>query len=111
MNFVARYLYYIFFIRYEGRLDFWCWSRRDYNEIDLRQLPITLNFREEEFLPFTTSFFYNQTSRSIKCNSSEEWADNWVDVSSNFYDPENIPCPTNVGTVGYFDWDRFPQKM
>ena len=103
--------YVLFFIRYEGRLDFWCWSRRDYNEIDLRKLPITLNFREEEFMPFTTSFFYNQTSKCVKCNSPEKWAENWIDVSDPWNSPDNVPCPTNTTPIATFDWNTYSKKL
>ena len=84
----------------------------DYSEQDIKQVPITLNFREEVFTPFTTSFFYNQTSRSIKCNSPEEWGENWIDVSNQWYPPDNIPCSTNVTpVVAAFDWHPYSNKL
>ena len=101
----------VFFIRHEDHFDFWCWSRKEYNETDLRQLPITLNFREEIFTPFSTSFFYNQTSQSIKCNSPEEWARNWIDASDLFHPPKKVPCSTNVVPVVTFTWDPFSKKL
>ena len=109
MNLVANVLI-LFFIRYEI-FDFWCWSRRDYIETDLRQVSITLNFREEVFTSFNTSFFYNQTSKSIKCNSQDEWAESWIDVSDTWHPPSNIPCSTNVSAVAVFDWFSFQQKL
>ena len=82
----------------------------DYNQTDLKQLPITPNIRKELFTPFSTSFFYNQTSRSIKCNSSEEWAEKWIDVSDLWKDI-NVPCSTNDSLVAYFEWDGYEQKQ
>ena len=108
MNLVANVLI-LFFIRYEI-FDFWCWSRRDYIETDLRQVSITLNFREEVFTSFNTSFFYNQTSKSIKCNSQDEWAENWIDVSHQWSYPR-VPCSTNVAPVATFDWEPYSKRM
>ena len=90
---------------------FWCWSRRDYNEKDLRQLPITLDIREEIFTSFNASFLYNQSNKSIKCNSHEEWAENWIDVSDPIHPPTSVPCFTNISAVGYFEWDPYPNKL
>ena len=90
---------------------FWCWSRKDYNETDLRQLPITMNFREEIFGPFSTSFFYNQTSKSVQCNSSEEWAKNWTYVGGQWPDAHNVPCSTNIYPIASFDWDPMSRKL
>ena len=102
----------ILFIRYENGSYFWCWSRKDIDETDLKQMPIILNFREEGFMPFSTSFFYNQTTKSIKCNSHEDWAENWIDVSDLFHPPEFIRCPTNVfDTIVYFSWEPWNYKM
>ena len=83
----------------------------DYNETELRQLPITLNFREVVFTSFSTSFLYNQTSKSIKCNSTEEWAKNWIDVS-NMWEPHNsVVCSTNVSSIAYFQWDPYGNNL
>ena len=72
-----------------------------------------MNFREVEVFPsFSASFFYkqNQTSKSIKCNSSEEWAENWIDVSHQWSYPR-VPCSTNVAPVATFDWEPYSKRM
>ena len=79
--------------------------------MDLKQLPITLDIREEGFKSFNTSFFYNQRNRSIKCNSHEEWADNWIDVSDQFHPPIDFPCSSNISAVPYFEWDPYPYRL
>ena len=61
-------------------------------------------------MPFATSFFYNPTRKSIKCNSTEEWADSWIDVSSQWGNI-NLPCSTNDAPVATFYWDRFQMKL
>ena len=70
-----------------------------------------MNFREEVFTSFTTSISYNQTSKSIKCNSHEEWAENWIDVSDPFHSPVQVACSTNENAVAYFTWDPYPNKL
>ena len=109
-QFINWLIYELSFLRYVDSFNFWCWSRRDYNETDLRQLPITMNFREEVFTSFTTSISYNQTSKSIKCNSHEEWAENWIDVS-NQWNNVNIPCYTNVSPIATLTWIPFSKTM
>ena len=91
--------------------NFWCWGRKDYSEKNLRQLPIILNFREEVFTSFSTSFLYNKTSRRIQCNSSEEWAKNWFDVSDQSNPPNDVPCSTTVSPVAAFDWNPYSEKL
>ena len=48
----------------------------------------------EEFTSFSTSFFFNSTNRSIKCNSLEEWAENWINVGDQWNSPK-VPCSIN----------------
>jgi hypothetical protein len=64
-------------------------------------------------MPFTTSFFYkqNETSKSIKCNGTEKWAENWIDVTNLWQEVTDVPCSTNDALVAYFDWDGFSQKL
>ena len=83
----------------------------DYDETDLRKLPITLNLREEVFGPFSTSFFYNQKNKSLKCNSPEEWATNWTVVSDQWHTAHNVPCSTNISPIASFDWDPMSRKL
>ena len=93
----------LFFIRYKEGFQYWCWSRGDYNETDLRQQPINLNLRVEKFTSFSTSFFYNPRNRSIKCNSPEEWAENWIHVGDQWNSPK-VPCSINAALVATFEW-------
>ena len=62
-------------------------------------------------MPFTTSFIYNKTSKSVKCDSSEEWAKNWTDVSGQYTNVDNVPCSTNIFPIAAFDWDPMSRKL
>ena len=70
-----------------------------------------MDSREEVFTSLDTSFFYNQTSKSIKCNSHEQWGQNWIDVSDPFHSPDHVPCSTNENAVAYFSWDSYPNRL
>ena len=77
------------------RLMYWCWSRHDNNEDDLRNLAISADGYDYDNSevngiinrPFTARFYLNETH--ITCQENEEWSipiDSW-----------NVYCSTSTG--------------
>ena len=80
-----------------GTLLYWCWSRHDNSDDELKSLTISAGYNyDSEFnaminRPFTTNFHINETH--ITCADYEEW---WItNPGETFHD--NIHCPTSTG--------------
>ena len=76
---------------------FWCWSRRDVKEADVKKYPITTSFVEDLELqdlifnhPFTISYRFNGSH--FQCNVDELWNDSWFNDSA----ASTSPCITNT---------------
>ena len=76
---------------------FWCWSRKDVKEADVKELSIITSFVEDYELkdlifnqPFSISYRFNGSH--FQCNVDELWNDLWFD--RNF--SSNSPCITNT---------------
>ena len=81
----------------DGRLSYWCWSRLDNNDDELKKFPISSGYNyDSEFneminRPFTANFYINETH--ITCTDYEEW---WItNPGEAFHD--NVHCPTSTG--------------
>ena len=90
------------------RPSFWCWSRKDYDENYLKKLNISIAYKEETFNSFSTTFTYNGSH--VKCDSEEEWAQTWFDLSNYLIPVPPIPCVTNTSSipVASFQWGGYP---
>ena len=76
---------------------FWCWSRMDYNETYLKTLNISRAYTENKFNSFSTIFLFNGSH--VNCNSGEEWAETWFDITNQFQYGPLVPCVTNSSSV------------
>ena len=79
------------------RLMYWCWSRHDNSDDNLKNLPISAghNYNNSYFndiinRPFTASFFVNETH--IFCLENEKW---WSQIL--FFGPTNVYCSISTG--------------
>ena len=81
-----------------------CWSRGDYSETFLKEnISISSAFRTEEYnASFFTNFDYNGTH--VKCQTDEDWADKWFDVSNQYVPVFPIACITSDAPVADFRW-------
>jgi hypothetical protein len=78
------------------RLMYWCWSRHDNNEDDLKKFAISANGYDYDNAevngiinrPFTARLYFNETH--ITCQENEEW-------SIPIFDALNVYCPTSTG--------------
>ena len=76
-------------------LTYWCWSRHDNNEDDLKNLAISADgygYDNSEVngiinRPFTARFYSNETH--ITCQENEEWS---IPIGK-----PNVYCPTSAG--------------
>ena len=84
--------------------DYFCWSRKDWLEKDLEQVPIFTGSREKVFNhSFSGSFEFNGTH--LRCKSDEKWAQTWFENSlRNTPFPFSINCNTSTGLVAVFGW-------
>ena len=76
---------------------FWCWSRGDVKEADIKKYPITTSFVEDLELqelifnhPFTISYRFNGSH--FQCNVDELWNDSWFNNTAD----STSPCITNT---------------
>ena len=78
------------------RLMYWCWSRHDNNEDDLKNLAISADeygYDNSEVngiinRPFTARFYSNETH--ITCQENEEWS---IPIGIGINNPNNVYCP------------------
>ena len=69
----------------------------DYEETYLKTLNISRAYTENKFNSFSTSFLFNDSH--VKCNSDEEWAETWFDITNQFQYGPLVPCVTNSSSV------------
>ena len=78
---------------------YWCLSRRDYSQTDLKNIPISTSYIGGRMIEeFSTYFETNGTH--VKCYSNEEWAQQWFELG--FY--WGAPCNTNITFVATIGW-------
>lgn len=76
---------------------YYCWSRHDNNDDDLKNVPISAagsvynNAEVNDIIntPFTASFYINETH--VTCHDNEEWSETIVDGFARVY------CQTSTG--------------
>ena len=94
------------------RLMYWCWSRHDNNEDDLKNLAISADeygYDNSEVngiinRPFTARFYSNETH--ITCQENEEWSiPIWTPNDYNVY------CPTSTGYPALFFCDPAAMEL
>ena len=83
-------------------VQYWCWSRRDFNETRNRNNPIyapDFSIKDDQVLQsFSTSFEFNETHARCHYKQDEEWEQTWFDPA---YD---VPCSTSTLPVAIFQW-------
>ena len=88
--------------------EFWCWSRKDYDENFLQNISISTVFRDEKisFESISTSFISNRTH--VKCDSNVSWFQEWVYIGNPFMNNAELPCVTNSTyiPVATFTWEQ-----
>ena len=97
----------------DTRTMYWCWSRQDNSDDDLRHLTISSDINDNsEFNdvinePFTANFYINETH--IICLENEEW---WsaIDGSADWM-ITNVYCPTSTGISVAFFYYTMQQQM
>ena len=85
-------------------MQYYCWSRKDIDENDLKNVTIaTANVYDHELAaminkPFSTQFKFNGSH--FKCDSEESWANRSFYASTWFF----MPCATNSIPAAVFYW-------
>ena len=86
---------------------YWCWSRQDINDGDLKNLTISAvsydNSEINDILnrPFSATFSVNETH--IICHDNEDW---WTAISDNPYG-DSVYCPISTGIpVATFSYNK-----
>ena len=91
---------------------YWCWSRHDNNDNDLKNLTISAAAHENSEVndiinrPFTARFYVNETH--ITCHDNEELSERIVDGRAGVY------CPASTSTlvlVRHFAYDNLNMAL
>ena len=86
-----------------AKIAYWCWSRQDVNETQVKGLPIMTSFVEDFELqqrifhqPFSISYRFNGSH--FQCHVDESWNDSWFDNDVDSTSPciTNTSLPVNV---------------
>ena len=94
--------------RDDFQTEFFCWSRKDYDEKIIKNVTISTAHVKENDLsaninkPFSTQFTSNGTH--LKCDTMEKWATDSINVTSTSFGYKNLPCVTStisVAEIGY----------
>ena len=84
-------------------VQYWCWSRRDFNETRHRNNPIyapDFSIKDDQVLQsFSTSFEFNETHARCNYKQDHEWEQTWFDLSA-----DDVPCSTSTLPVAIFQW-------
>ena len=90
--------------------EFWCWSRKDVKEADVKDISIIASFVQDYELqdrifnqPFSISYRFNGSH--FQCNADELWNDSWFDQNV----VSTSPCVTNTSlpvNVKYHNHDN-----
>ena len=83
---------------------YYCWSRRDFNETKNLKNQITapeFSINDNQMLEtFSTSFEFNGTHARCHYKQDQEWETRWYNVNTS----GEIPCSTNTLPVATFIW-------
>ena len=87
---------------YEYYHNYWCWSRRDFDETTLKNTIIISDYVEDKELqdlisqPFSMRYHFNGSH--FQCDKNESWNDRWFSVETESTSPciTNTSLPVNV---------------
>ena len=80
-----------------GANNYWCWSRRDFSDSDLKKIPITRSVNDDIVTEKLTITFENNATH-IRCNG--KWPREWMGL----HQLHSMPCETSTFPIAYVDW-------
>ena len=84
---------------------YWCWSRRDFNETKNIKTQISapeyLIDDNQVLESFKTSFEFNETHARCHHKQDHEWENQWYDLETS-----EVPCSTSTLPVAMFAWSQ-----